>query len=59
MAYLEKRMTGFHEYTPQRPHAAFKLRVRRNICATYAEQMLRAAGIGNEATVHCVMIVCC
>ena len=27
MSYLEKGMTGFHKYTPQRPHA--EIRVRR------------------------------
>ena len=32
MAYLEKGMTGFHEYTPQRPHA--EICVGRKICAT-------------------------
>ena len=31
MAYLEKGMTGFHEYTPQRPHT--EIRVGRKICA--------------------------
>ena len=25
MAYLEKGMTGFHEYTPQRPHAEIRV----------------------------------
>ena len=44
VAYLEKRMTVFHEYTPQRHHAAFK------ICTTYAE---------TNATCGRTYIVCC
>ena len=38
VAYLDKGMTGFHEYTPQRRHAEIRVRrkylrnVRRNEC---------------------------
>ena len=28
------RMTRFHKYTPQRPRAAFEIRVHRKICTT-------------------------
>ena len=30
IAYLEKGMTGFHEYTPQRPHAKFAQRKQKH-----------------------------
>ena len=37
MACLEKGMTGFHEYMPQRPHAEIRISIGRKICATQAE----------------------
>ena len=37
VAYLEKGMSGFYEYIPQQPHAAFEVHICRGIFTTYGE----------------------
>ena len=43
MSYLEKGMTGFHKYTPQRPHAEIYTR---------SSQILQGGGANFSEGVH-------